>query len=161
MMSTLLSALVLAAPEPLALDVGLAASSNFSPEVFFAQRTGPRLSLGLTGLPLGPLNLGARVGLQYDFTLHRAFELQAQVHASRRFGLFEPSLGVGTNVFLEAGRGAQVFGVLGLSLRPGQVVDVFLDLAPGVLVDRFGPSPWLMVALGVRFHLELPLGPRG
>jgi len=150
---------VLLAAQPLELDVGVAGSTNFSTEVFFAQRVGPRLALGVSGLALGPVNLGARLGLQYDFTLHRAFELQAQVHASRRFGVFEPSLGVGTNVFLEAGRGAHLFGVLGLSLRFGKVVDVFLDLAPGVLVDRFKPTPWLMLALGVRFHFELPRPP--
>lgn len=153
-MTMLLAALVASAP--LELDVGVAASTNFSPETFFAQRLGPRVSVGVSGLEAGPVQLGTRVGLQYDVTLHRAFELQAQAFAHRRFGLFEPSLGLGVNVFLEEGRGALVFANLGLALRPGKLIDVFVEFSPGLIADRFGTAPWLMVALGLRLHVELP-----
>jgi hypothetical protein len=156
-MSLMLLAVILGAtPQPLALDVGASVSSNFSPEVVFAQRLGPRLTIGLSGLVAGPVKLGARLGAHFDAGLHGTFDLQAQVFAYRRFGLFEPSLGVGTTAFLETGRGAHVFGTIGLSLRPGNLVDIFLEVAPGVLVDRFGPAPWVMVSLGLRLHFELP-----
>jgi hypothetical protein len=155
MMPLLLVLMLSATPQPLSLDVGASVSSNFSPEVVFAQRLGPRLTVGLSGLAAGPIRLGARLGAHFDAGLHSSLDLQAQVFVHRRFGLFEPSLGVGTTAFLEAGKGAHVFGSIGLSLRPGNLVDVFLEVAPGVLVDRFGSAPWVMVSLGLRLHFEL------
>jgi hypothetical protein len=137
------------------LDVGLALSTNFSPELPFAQRVGPRLSVGVSGLGPTAVSFGGRVGLQYDALLHRAFDLQAQAFVHRRFGLVEPSLGLGANVFLEEGRGALTYGSLGVSVRPGRVLDVFVEVSPGVLVDRFGADPWLMVGLGARTHFPV------
>ncbi len=114
-------------------------------------QAGPLFSAGyLTTVANVPT--GIRGTFQYDLVVTRVSELGLQVYSGHRFGFLSPYGGVGVTAFLQPGLSFHLHALLGLEGRFGNVFATFVELAPGVLVDRSGAVFWMGGRVGVRLH---------